>query len=348
MRGGGGHEDAGLEDSSVNMSSTSLSARIEATIGAEPRAAAPECSGLPRRCAPRPGSRLHATPAAPAGTPPPARPDDRGTPTRRHRRETGCHLSRRRPWTAPPARARGLPFGLAEHDDRTGLDDRQLLRRDRLPGGPEHLRVLQADVRQHLNRRAQDVRRVVAPAEALPRSTATSTLTGCELGQRRRGQRLELGGAEMLGGRPDSRQRSLEVGFTATDAILSAQPVTCGDVYAPVEDPRASASPRSSSSSSPCRSSRRRGSTGTRAAGRRASASSDRMRSVPNPSRGHGSRDSIQNAPVSAIAMSVRSACVPSGARPGTAGRTEFHHGRPAMVPDDGPLSDGSATAIVE
>ena len=58
---------------------------------------------------------------------------------------------------------------------------------------------------------------------------------------------------------------------------------------------RRRAAPRSSASSSTCRSCRRRGPPGSAAAGRRARASSARIRSSPKPSAGHGLSDATQS-----------------------------------------------------
>ena len=58
-----------------------------------------------------------------------------------------------------------FPLRFAQHDDGTRLDDGELLSGDRLARRPEHFRVLQPDVRQHLNRRTKDVGRIVASAE---------------------------------------------------------------------------------------------------------------------------------------------------------------------------------------
>src|SRR5712691_12067734 len=45
-------------------------------------------------------------------------------------------------------RRQTCPFGLAEDDDGAGLDDRELLPRDRLARVAEHVCVVEADVRQ--------------------------------------------------------------------------------------------------------------------------------------------------------------------------------------------------------
>ena len=44
------------------------------------------------------------------------------------------------------------PLRLADHHGRAGLDDRELLGGDGFPRRPQHVGVLECDVRQHLDR----------------------------------------------------------------------------------------------------------------------------------------------------------------------------------------------------
>jgi len=77
--------------------------------------------------------------------------------------------------------------------------------------------VLERDVRQHLHRRAQDVGRVVATAEAgLDRRRLDSGIG--ELGHGSRGQCLELRGSERLGLGSDPGKHSLDVDLAPADA----------------------------------------------------------------------------------------------------------------------------------
>ena len=107
-----------------------------------------------------------------------------------------------------------LPFRVAQDDGGTRRDDRQLLGCDRLTRVPQDLDVVERDVRQHDDRGGEHVRRVVAPAEACLDDRDVDLLAR-ELGERRRGQHLELRRA--LGVRPDARDRHLEVGVEAVE-----------------------------------------------------------------------------------------------------------------------------------
>ena len=76
----------------------------------------------------------------------------------------------------------------------------------------EHFRVLQPDVRQHLNRRAKDVGRIVAPAE--PGLDDGDVDAGRrKLGEGRGGEHLELRRLERLGLGTHALDRRLEVRF---------------------------------------------------------------------------------------------------------------------------------------
>ena len=197
-------------------------------------------------------------------------------------------LSRRR--RAPRRSAREpLPLRLAEDDGGAGLDDRELLLGDRLARRAERPRCARA-------------RRSSAPGPASagrwsrrcrppsPASTAAaSTPASANASQRRGGQDLELRGSEPLGRRPDPRDCPFEVGLVSVHADpLGPAGHVRRVVSARRAAPRGAASPRSSSSSSLCRSSRRCGWTDRRAAGSPSSSSSARIRSSPNPSCGQG------------------------------------------------------------
>ena len=84
-----------------------------------------------------------------------------------------------------------LPLRLAEDDCGSGRDDRELLRGDRLPRVAEHIGVIERDVRQHDDTGAEDVGRVMPPAEARLDDGDVDPVRG-ELGERGRGQHLEL------------------------------------------------------------------------------------------------------------------------------------------------------------
>ena len=130
---------------------------------------------------------------------------------------------------------------VGEHGDRPLLHDRELLGRDLLARLAEHVRVLEADVREQDDAAAEDVRRVEPAAEPRLDDGDVDAARG-ELGERRGAQRLELGRALRLRLRADARERRLEVGRLAVDRIRSLQPRTCGETVAPTESPSASSS----------------------------------------------------------------------------------------------------------
>ena len=132
---------------------------------------------------------------------------------------------------------------VGEHGDRTLLDDRELLRRDLLARVAEHVGVLEPDVREQDDVRAEDVRRV-EPAAEPGLDDGDVDVAGRELGERGRADRLELGRLLRLGLGPDASDRRLEVGLLAVDRIRSAQPA---DVR---RDCRADREPSASSSAS--------------------------------------------------------------------------------------------------
>src|SRR5919201_3943233 len=84
-----------------------------------------------------------------------------------------------------------LPLRLAEHDGRHGLYDGKLFGRNRLTRRPEHFSVLKGDVRQHLDRRAQHVGRLMTSAKARL-DDADVDFGRSELGERRCRQQLAL------------------------------------------------------------------------------------------------------------------------------------------------------------
>ena len=76
---------------------------------------------------------------------------------------------------------------------------------------------------------SSDVRRVEPAAEARLDDRDVDAARG-ELGERGRGEHLELRRADRLGVRPDPLERALEVGVGAVDLIRSCQPRTCGEM----------------------------------------------------------------------------------------------------------------------
>ena len=103
----------------------------------------------------------------------------------------------------------------------------KLLLRDLLGRVAEHLGVLEGDVREQDDRRVDDVRRVEPPAEPGLDDGHVDAALG-ELGERRGGQRLELGRSDVLRGlRTLATARSNVAG---SQSSRSCQPETCGDV----------------------------------------------------------------------------------------------------------------------
>ena len=123
---------------------------------------------------------------------------------------------------------------------RAGPDDGELLGCDRLARVAEHLGVLERDVRQHHDRRVEDVRRVEAAAEAGLDDGGVDLPRG-ELGERGGRQHLELRRAR--GVRPHARERAPRGRRRAPSTwIRSDQPRTCGEMYAPTRSPSARSS----------------------------------------------------------------------------------------------------------
>ena len=93
---------------------------------------------------------------------------------------------------APAARASGSHSGSPRTDGAPWMDDRELLRRDRLARRAEDVRVLEPDVREHDDAGASSTFvaswRPPSPAS----TTAASTFASRERHERRRRQRLEL------------------------------------------------------------------------------------------------------------------------------------------------------------
>ena len=115
-----------------------------------------------------------------------------------------------------------------EHRDRPLLHDRQLLGRDLRPRLPEHVGVLEADVREQDDVAAEDVRRVEAAAEP-GLDDGDVDVTHRELGERRGAERLELRRFLRLGlGRTRATAASKSASSPST-VIRSDQERTCGD-----------------------------------------------------------------------------------------------------------------------
>ena len=92
----------------------------------------------------------------------------------------------------------------------------QLLLRDLLSRLAEHFRVLQVDVREQDDPGVDHVRRIQPAAE--PGLDDGDVHLGLgELEQRRRGQGLELGGAEGIRRRPHALEGALDVHFLCAD-----------------------------------------------------------------------------------------------------------------------------------
>ena len=236
----------------------------------------------------------HAARAGPGARPARARPRRPRGRGRRPPRRARARPSRRPTSTAPRARRprERLPLRLAEDDGAAGLDDGELLRRDRLSRRTEHVRVLERHVRQHDDAgRVEDVRRVVATAEP-GLDDGRLDVRIAERDERRRREHLELRRAEPFGRRPNGCERGLEVGLGAVDPdALRPRAHVRRQVRARRGGPRRGGAPRSSASSSTCRSSRRRGSPrGPPAArrARRAARASARARNRP-PATARGS-----------------------------------------------------------
>ena len=134
--------------------------------------------------------------------------------------------------------------------------DRQLLARDLAAGLAEHLGVLEPHVRQQHDVRVEHVRRVEPAAEACFDDRDVDAARG-EVGERRRGQHLELGRAERLG---VGRARGAIACSNPRRPVSSRspQPATCGEVYAALDASlRRAAAPRSCARRSTCPSCRR-------------------------------------------------------------------------------------------
>jgi len=113
-----------------------------------------------------------------------------------------------------------LPLRLSEHNGGAALHDRELLGGDCLTRRAEHLGVLQRDVRHHLDRRTENVGRIVPPTETRLDNRHVDTCCrklceGCG------GEHLELRRVETLGFGAHARNRRFEVSlFTAhTDPL---------------------------------------------------------------------------------------------------------------------------------
>jgi hypothetical protein len=124
-----------------------------------------------------------------------------------------------------PGRALGAgeiaPLRLARDDDRARPHDGKLLGCDQLTGRSECVRVVECDVREHDHRSVDDVGRVVTAAE--PGFDGCDLDAACgEIGERGRGDRLELGRSDRLGIRPDARDRALESVAVGVEPLVPA------------------------------------------------------------------------------------------------------------------------------
>ena len=166
----------------------------------------------------------------------------RGTPPRRRSRSARLLWPATTTCSAPFSRASPSHSGSPSDDDRARLDDRELLHCDRLARRAEHLRVLERDVRQHLDRRAEDVRRVVAAAE--PRlDDGDVDLRRRELGQGGGGEHLELRRLDPLGLGAHALDRRLRSPLPRPRTRMrSLHPRTCGERYAPTASPASASS----------------------------------------------------------------------------------------------------------
>ena len=123
----------------------------------------------------------------------------------------------------PPARHERRERVVRQDDYRVvSMDNSKLLRRDRLDRVPEHVGVLETDVREQHDARAQHVRRVVAAAEP-GLDDGDVDAGGGERRQRRRRDRLELRRAEPLGVRPDARSAASRSAGRPSTLIRSLQ-----------------------------------------------------------------------------------------------------------------------------
>ena len=121
-----------------------------------------------------------------------------------------------------------LAVRVVRHDNYScRMRNCKLLLRDLLDRVAEHLRVLEGDVRQQDDRRVDDVRRVEASAQ--PRLDDRHVHAGLgELGERGRGQRLELGRAELLRGLANPRDGPLERFGITIQPLVPARDVRRG------------------------------------------------------------------------------------------------------------------------
>ena len=197
----------------------------------------------------------------------------------------------------PRARAGELPLGLAEHDGRARLRRRRASPRR----SPRASRRARRCARGATFVRSDDrARRATFVASSRPPSpastTATSTLARRELGERGGGQHLEL---RRAGRSAAARTRSSACSRSASSPSTWIRSLPAGARAARCTRRRAAPRARGSAAD---RARRRRLAVRAddvdrreaRAAGRRASASSARIRSSPNSS-GHGESDSSQS-----------------------------------------------------
>ena len=110
-----------------------------------------------------------------------------------------------------------LPLGFAEDDQRAGSDHGELLRCDLLARRPEDVGVLEGDVGEDDDGRAQDVGRVVPSSEPRLDNRDLDARRG-ELGEGGRRQRLELRRLDRLRLPAHAIERGLEIGIPTADA----------------------------------------------------------------------------------------------------------------------------------
>jgi hypothetical protein len=110
---------------------------------------------------------------------------------------------------------------IGQHDRRPLRGDGQLLGGDLRPRSAEHVRVLEADVRQQHDPGIEHVRRVVATAEpGLDRGCFQAALR--EIGEGCRRQDLELRRTDGFSVGSDARDRALETRLVRVEALMPA------------------------------------------------------------------------------------------------------------------------------
>ena len=170
---------------------------------------------------------------------------------------------------APFSRASSSHSGSPSTTVAARLHDRELLGGDRLARVAEDVHVVERDVREHDDARAQDVRRVVAAAEPGLDDGDVDRRVG-EREQRGGGERPRTASPPPACGRTRATARSKSASRAADADPLAPAAHVRREVRADAQARRRRAAPRSSASSSTCRSCRRRARPGSAAADRRA------------------------------------------------------------------------------